>query len=94
VRLGQQAVGAVPGDRTALANLARALLVTGQDAEARGVLERAREAFAPAPLPPLHAACLALLEDAPDADATAAALLAQMPAGESWAEVLRRLRAD
>lgn len=91
VRVGRQAREAAPKDPNALANLARALLVTAQDDEAREVLRAAREAFAPTPLPPLHAACLALLEDAPDARERAQALLGQIPAGESWAAVLNRL---
>jgi len=91
LRVGRRAIAAAPGDPNALVNLARALLITAQDDEARSVLVAAREAFAPTPLPPLHAACLALLEHAPDARATADALLAQIPAGESWAVVLRRL---
>jgi len=91
LRVGRQATEAAPGDPNALVNLARALLITAQDEEAKQVLDEARRAFAPAPLPPLHAACLALLERDPDARATAQALLAQLPAGESWAVVLRRL---
>ena len=91
LRVGRQAAEAAPDDPNALANLARALLVSAQDEDARAVLVSAREAFAPTPLPPLHAACLALLEHQPDARARAEALLAQMPAGESWAVVLRRL---
>jgi len=89
--VGRQAREAAPKDPNALVNLARALLVTAQDDEALDVLRAAREAFAPAPLPPLHAACLALLEGEADARSRAEALLAQIPAGEVWAVVLRRL---
>lgn len=91
VRVGRQALAAAPQDANALINLSRALLLTGQDEEARPVLVAAREAFAPTPLPPLHAVCLALIEQAPDARRRAEALLAQIPPGESWAAVLRRL---
>jgi len=86
-----------PDDRTVLVNLGTALVMLGQDGEARDTWIAARVAFAPTRLPPLQYTALALLEAGPDlpaARAAAAALREAMPADDPWAEVLGRLLAE
>jgi Flp pilus assembly protein TadD len=80
-----------PDDRSALVNLATALLLAGRDAEAAARLADAQRAFAPAPLPPLPSAALGLLHGDVAAVAPARKLLEALPADEPWARVLTRL---
>jgi len=80
-----------PEDRSVLINFAAALLLGGDDAAGRANLEAAAKSDKGAPLPPLPAATLTLLRGDPTGIAPARALLDQLPAGDPWAVILRRL---
>lgn len=100
VRLGQpdealvvleQARALLPRDRSVLVNTGAALLHAGRHVEAVAVLQEARQAFAPKPLPALLGAALALLEQVPGAEEQARLLLEALPADEPWRDALQAL---
>jgi len=80
-----------PGDRTVLVNLGTAQLFLEQDAAARETLAAAREACAPALLPPLLDVTLRILDGEQAAVAPARELLAQIPVGNPWRVALQRV---
>jgi spermidine synthase len=94
VKLLRAARRAEPDNIGLLLNLAAALLHTEQDAEARLVLERARDVLGSGRLPPLHGTALGVLEQQPGAEEQARRALQSIPEHEAWAACFRRLLAE